>query len=93
MKIQENIQPFGLTNNPSTFSRIMQHVLQGLNWKICINYLDDIIIFSKTLEEHLQNLQIVFSRLREFNLKLTQKSAIFYRLQSNFLDIQYLQRE
>ena len=45
--------PFGLKNNPSLFSRIMQHVLAGLNRKICINYIDDIIIFSKTLDEHL----------------------------------------
>ena len=77
--------PFGLTNNPSTFSRIMQHVLQGLNWKICINYLDDIIIFSKTLEEHLQNLQIVFNRLREFNLKLTPKKCNFLQTTIEFL--------
>ena len=77
--------PFGLTNNPSTFCRIVQHVLQGLNWKVCINYLDDIIIFSTTLEEHLQNLQMVFNRLRQFNLKLTPTKCNFLQITVAFL--------
>ena len=54
---------FGLCNNPSTFSRVMQYILQGLNWKIYINYLDDIIVYSDTFDEHIRRLQTIFHRL------------------------------
>ena len=77
--------PFGLQNNPALFSRIMQCVLAGLNWKICINYIDDIIVFSKTLEEHLKNLQIIFDRLNSHNLKLNPKKCNFFQTDIKFL--------
>ena len=46
--------PFGLCNNPSTFNRMMCFVLEGLHWNICINYLDDIIVYSDTFEEYIR---------------------------------------
>ena len=49
-----NRLPFGLCNAPATFSRLMDYVLSGLSWEICLYYLDDIIVFSTTWEEHLQ---------------------------------------
>ena len=51
-----NRLPFGLCNAPATFSRLMDNVLSGLSWEVCLYYLDDIIVFSKDWEEHLQHL-------------------------------------
>ena len=51
----------GLTNMPATFQRLMERVLAGLQWEICLIYIDDFIIFSKTMEDHLAQLDIVFS--------------------------------
>ena len=51
--------PFGLTNAPMTFQRLMESCLGDLHLKHCIIYLDDIIVFSKTPEEHLQRLRWV----------------------------------
>ena len=58
------VLPFGLCNSPSTFQRLMKHVLRGLNWKTCMIYIDDIIIYSRSFEEHLQHLEDVFLRRR-----------------------------
>ena len=65
-----NQAPFGLCNAPATFSRLMDRVLAGLHWETCLFYLDDIIVFSSTWEEHLARLRQVFERLRHANLKL-----------------------
>ena len=65
-----NQLPFGLCNTPATFSRLMDKTLAGLAWNICLYYLDDIIIFSKTCEEHLERLETVLQRLKEANLRL-----------------------
>ena len=67
---QFKVMPFGLTNAPATFQRLMERVLKGLHWSTCLVYLDDIIIFSKTIDEHLERLAEVFSRLRDAGLKL-----------------------
>ena len=65
-----NQVPFGLCNAPATFSRLMDRVFAGLHWETCLFYLDDIIVFSSTWEEHLARLRQVFERLRHANLKL-----------------------
>ncbi len=62
--------PFGLCNAPSTFQRLMESVLAGLTWEECLVYLDDIIIYAKSFEEHLNRLKHVFERLREGGLKI-----------------------
>ena len=54
--------PFGATNSPATFQRLMHDCLGDLNMRWCIVYLDDIIIFSDTKEEHLIRLEAVFSK-------------------------------
>ena len=60
--------PFGLSNAPATFQRLMQHVLSGLHWSICLVYLDDIIVFGKSVEEHLDQLREVLTRLQNAGL-------------------------
>lgn len=73
------VLPFGLCNSPSTFQRLMEHVLRGLNWKTCLIYIDDIIIYSRTFEEHLTHLEEVFLRLRQANVKLKSSKCFFAR--------------
>ena len=65
-----NVLPFGLCNAPATFQRLMEQVLRGLHWQTCLIYIDDIIIFSSTPEEHFQRLREVFDRLRMAGLRL-----------------------
>ena len=65
-----NRLPFGLRNSPITFQQTMNDVLRDLIAKSCIVYVDDIIVFSNTFDEHLQHLQEVFDRLRKANLTL-----------------------
>ena len=63
------VLPFGLKNSPSIFQRLMHQVLGGLLGHTCCVFLDDIIVFSTTWEEHLQHLRELFSRLHEHNLR------------------------
>ena len=64
-----NVMPFGLCNTPSTFQRMMEATLRGLQWHQCLIYLDDVIVFSQTFDDHLRHLSLVFDRLRIVNLK------------------------
>lgn len=77
--------PFGLKNAPSTFQRVMNNILKGLINQICLVYMDDIIIFSSSLEEHLKNLKAVFSRIRESNMKIQPDKSEFLRKEVEFL--------
>jgi hypothetical protein len=72
-----NIMPFGLTNAPATFQRLMDNVLFGIRWKFTMVYLDDIIIFSKSWEEHIRHINIVIQRLRKAGLKMKFKKCKF----------------
>ena len=77
--------PFGLCNAPATFQRLMQRVLSGLEYKCCFIYLDDILVASKTFEDHLTHLREVFSRLRSSNLRLKPKKCELIRDRVPFL--------
>ena len=72
--------PFGFTNAPATFQRLMETCLGDLNLHWCIIYLDDIMIFSKDLASHLKRLEAVFQKLEEAGLKLKpSKCELFQR--------------
>ena len=70
--------PFGLAQAPAYFQALISEVLKGLS-HFMIAYLDDIIIFSKAEEEHLQHLEIIFQRLREAGLKLEWSKCSFMK--------------
>lgn len=80
-----NRMPFGLCNAPATFSRLMDTALTGLSWKICLAYLDDIIVFAATWQDHLQRLRQVFQRLREAGLRLHPDKCTLGAKQVGFL--------
>lgn len=77
--------PMGLKNSPSTFQRVMDNVLKGLQNEICLVYLDDIIVFSTSLQEHIINLEKVFQRLRESNFKIQMDKSEFLKLETAYL--------
>ena len=62
--------PFGLCNAGATFQRLMDMVMSGLAFEVCLVYLDDIIVFSSTLEEHFARLCMVLDRITKAGLKL-----------------------
>lgn len=69
--------PFGLKNTPATFQRLVNSVLREYINKICLAYLDDIIILGTSLHEHIQNIRKVFSKLKQHNLKLQLDKSEF----------------
>ncbi|CAK1595080.1 unnamed protein product [Parnassius mnemosyne] len=69
--------PFGLKNAPATFQKLMNTCLSGLQGSRCFVYLDDIVVYSHDLNSHIQNLASVFSRLRNYNLKLQPDKCEF----------------
>ena len=77
--------PFGLCNTPVTFQHLMQNTLGKLNLTYCVIYLDDVIGFGRTEEEHLECLCIVFERFREFNLKLKPSKCSFFQFEIVYL--------
>lgn len=77
--------PFGLKGAPSTFQRVMDNILRDLIGKICFVYMDDIIIFSTSLQEHLENLERVLNKLNEANFKIQIDKSEFLKKEINFL--------
>ena len=69
------VMPFGLCNAPATFQRLMNLMMSGLKLQICLVYLDDIIVFSKELPDHVQRLRKIFERLRVAQLKLKHRKC------------------
>lgn len=79
------VMPFGLCNAPATFERLMETVLAGLHWKICLIYLDDVIVTGKTFEDMIKNLDQVFERLHEAGLKLKPRKCQLFCREVEFL--------
>jgi hypothetical protein len=79
------VMPFGLTNAPAAFQAYINQALRGLVDDFCIVYLDDILIFSKTEEEHTEHLRLVCERLREAELYAKPSKCQFYQGEMEFL--------
>ena len=79
------VLPFGLSNSPASFQRLMGHILRGLEYKHALIYIDDIIIFSKSVDELLLHFEDDFQRLREANVKLNPKKCHFAKQQVQYL--------
>lgn len=77
--------PFGLKNAPSTFQRVMDNVLRGLIGTVCLVYMDDIIVFSTSLQEHITNLRKVLEALKKYNLKIQLDKSEFLCKEVAFL--------
>ena len=78
-------RPFGLCNALATFQWLMQNCMGELNFIYCLIYLDDLIIFSRTPEEHLHCLRVVLDHLREYNLKLKPLKCSLFKEEINYL--------
>ena len=77
--------PFGLRNSPSVFSRLMTVVLSGLIGLSTLVYLDDIIVFSKTVDEHVQRLTEVLQHIKDARLKIQLEKSAFFQSSVKFL--------
>ena len=78
--------PFGLTNAPTVFQRLMQKVLNGLETEdgqdFVEVYIDDVLVFSKTLEDHLCHIRLVLERLKKAGQKLKPSKCHFLRFEA-----------
>ena len=79
------VMPFGLCNAPSTFERLMERVLSGLHWETLLVYLDDVIVFGKTIQEEISRLSVVFQRLKGAGLKLKPKKCDLFKQKVYYL--------
>ena len=77
--------PFGICDTPATFQWLMQRILSELEYKCCFTYLDDILVASKTFENHLAHLREVLTRLRAAKLRLKPKKCQLLRDRVLFL--------
>jgi hypothetical protein len=80
-----NRLPFGLSNAPATFQRLMDNVLSHLKWSMVLVYLDDLLVFGRTFEEHNESLELVLKALCEANLTLKPSKCHFAAPKVRFL--------
>ena len=79
------VLPFGLVNGPSSFERCMEAILSPLQWVTCLIYLDDILVHSRTISEHLERLEQVLQRIQGAGLKLKPAKCCFFQQSVPFL--------
>ena len=79
------VMPFGLCSAPASFERLMETVLAGLNWQICLIYLDDIIVIGKSFRDMVWNLEQVLDKLQGANLKLKPRKCTLFAKEVEFL--------
>lgn len=78
------VMPYGLTGAPSTFQAIMNHILKPILRKCVVVFIDDILIYSKTYEEHLQHVRMVFELLQEHQFQVRLSKCSFAKHQLNY---------
>ena len=79
------VMPMGLCNSTATFQRLMNIVMAGLTYESCLVYLDDVIIFANSVEEHLERLKVVLERFRKASLKIRADKCHVLQKEVNFL--------
>ena len=84
-QFQWKVMPFGLTNGPASLTHLMNLALDGLTWIYCLVYLDDIIVWSATFDEHLHRLRQVFDRIRKAGLRFKSSKCQFLKKRVTFL--------
>jgi len=77
--------PFGLSNAPSTFCRLMQVIFKDMLYKQCLCYLDDIVVFASTPDQLLERLDAVLTRLRQNGLKAKPSKCVLFKSPIEFL--------
>lgn len=84
-KYEFNRLPFGLRNAPSIFQRALDDILREYIGKICYVYIDDIIIFSESEQDHSQHIELIFKALENANMKVQLDKCHFYQEEVEFL--------
>jgi hypothetical protein len=79
------VEPFGLTNAPSTFQSVMNDVFREYLDEFVMVYIDDILIFSRTAEDHLRHVEFILARLRQHQLFAKLSKCEFNRASFPFL--------
>ena len=79
------VMPFGLSNAPASFQRMMDRVFKNYKGKFVNVYLDDITVYSQTFEDHIQHLKLIFEKLREVDLKLGKDKCEFAKTELHLL--------
>lgn len=80
-----NYLPFGIKSGGAVFQRVMNKLLAGLMYKCAIVYLDDILVFGRTFEEFVNNLNLVFKRIKDANMTLKPQKCEFGMTEVNIL--------
>ena len=80
-----NRMPFGLRNAPATFQRALDIILSGVRWQTCLIYLDDVIVFSHSHEQHIKDVNQVLTLLGEAGVSLKLKKCEFFQPKVNYL--------
>ncbi|CAF2961342.1 unnamed protein product [Rotaria sp. Silwood2] len=80
-----NRLPQGLKNSPSVFQRLMNQTLASLRWDVCLAYLDDIVVYSRSFKQHLMDIEKVCRVLHMSNFKLNYKKCSFFQHEISFL--------
>jgi transposase InsO family protein len=82
---QFTVLPQGITNGPATFQRVINHILGPARWKYALAYIDDVIIYSNTFEEHLSHLNDVCQILKDARFRLNPEKCEIARTQTDYL--------
>ena len=82
---QFTVLPQGITNGPATFQRVINHILGPTRWKYALAYIDDVIIYSQTFEEHLSHLDDICQILKDARFRLNPEKCEIARTQTDYL--------